>query len=305
MSLDDALYVLSITAVLALVDLTFAVLAGALSVRRLHRLDVLFALPALGLLSLGGVVWQPHEFLALRPLKRAEIEAVALANGQWEFIHRPMGTHESDRLTVPQDIAVHLFVRSDTERRQLYIPALRVRVEVDPGETASVWFRAEEPTTESSPLALHDRYRYRVYGDTGPLSVHVLGLEDYWAYHETGCSGPDCSAATNPMACWGEMLTVEMGCRGCHELEGPGMGPPLRGMWGSTTTLTDGRTALVDEAHLRRALHEPEADIAVGYGRATMPTYVPTENRLLAIAMYLESLAVPDPPFDKRSLNYP
>lgn len=303
MSLDDALYVLSITAVLALLDGTFAVFGAALSLRFLRALDVVFALPALGLLSLGWLAWGQHEFLAVMPLKRVEIEAVA-QNGQWIFTHRHTGVDEADSLTVPQEIAVHLTVRSETERRQLYIPALRVRVEVDPGETTSVWFRAPDLTPEDAPHPFYDRYRWRSPYETASYAVRVVNLDDYWA-HQEGCSlsfaWDHCTPVfgENELACWGERLAQEMGCMGCHTLEGPGLAPPLRGMWGSTTTLTDGSTHVVDDAYFTRALHEPTAELAMGYRDATMPVYNPTSSRLLALREYLVWLSNPNAPGPK------
>jgi len=293
-SLDDALYVLSITAVLALLDGTSAVFGAALSLRFLRLLDVVFALPALGLLSLGWLAWGPHEFLAVMPLKRVEVEARAESDG-WEFLHMHTGAQDYQSLTVPLDVPVHLTVRSETERRQLYIPALRVRVEVDPGETASVWFTASELTPQEAPLALYDRYLSRHADDTAALSVQVVALDEFWARQE-GCSpGFECDPrfGKNLMACWGEELASQMGCMGCHTLEGPGLAPPLRGMWGSSTTLTDGSTHVVDDAYFTRALLEPAAQMAMGYDEATMPAYNPTSNRLVALREYLVWLSNP------------
>ncbi|MBK7150786.1 MAG: c-type cytochrome [Sandaracinaceae bacterium] len=311
MSLDDALYVLSITAVLALLDGTFAVFGAALSLRFLRGLDVVFALPALGLLGLGWLVWGPHELLAVLPLKRVEITAEA-RDGQWHFVHMHTGAQETDALTVPHDIPVHLTVRSETERRQLYIPTLRVRVEVDPGETESVWFRAAAPTREDAAYVVYDRYRprYPEY-EREPFTVRVVSLDDFWAYQEP-CSLPfpwdQCGErfGDNELACWGERLSQEMGCMGCHAVDGPSVGPPLRGMWGSTTTLTDGRTPVVDDQYFTRALLRPQADIAAGFDGADMPAYHPTPDRILALRAYLMWLTDPNAPVLKeRNLRDP
>jgi cytochrome c oxidase subunit 2 len=65
------------------------------------------------------------------------------------------------------------------------------------------------------------------------------------------------------------------GCTACHSLDGArGIGPSWRGIYGETVTFTDGRTAVVDDAYLRRSMLEPGADIVEGYQNVMVPAAV-------------------------------
>lgn len=87
----------------------------------------------------------------------------------------------------------------------------------------------------------------------------------------------------------GEELSAELGCVPCHGDEDTSLGPALTGLWGSEVLLEDGRSVIADEAYVKRAITDPEADMVPGYD-SSMPRYGLTDDELDALAEYIRSL---------------
>lgn len=95
----------------------------------------------------------------------------------------------------------------------------------------------------------------------------------------------------------GAGLFVADGCSACHSIAGrAGLGPSFAKFAGNRVVLTDGRSALVDEAFLRRALLEPRATALRGYPLAPMLAAVArlhfAEHRadVTALAAFIEQI---------------
>jgi mono/diheme cytochrome c family protein len=82
------------------------------------------------------------------------------------------------------------------------------------------------------------------------------------------------------------------GCVVCHSIDGqPGVGPTFKGMFGKESMLVDGTMVRIDDAYIRRAILEPNAQIANGYS-ASMPTYSGqlSDSELDALVQYIKEL---------------
>ena len=99
--------------------------------------------------------------------------------------------------------------------------------------------------------------------------------------------------AEGTMGQQGERLFGQYGCSTCHQLEGQGRGPNLRGVYGSRISLADGRSAIVDDAFIRESILNPNAHIVAGYKPDVMPSYTGqiSEEGLLQLIVYIKSLA--------------
>jgi cytochrome c1 len=83
---------------------------------------------------------------------------------------------------------------------------------------------------------------------------------------------------------------MELGCVSCHSVDGArSEGPTWKGLYGSQVTRADGTVVTVDEAYLRRAIRDPQADVAPGYAMA-MPTVEVTDAQLDRLVAYIRSL---------------
>jgi cytochrome c oxidase subunit II len=96
------------------------------------------------------------------------------------------------------------------------------------------------------------------------------------------CSG-------EPAALTGEELAADVGCVSCHTAEDTRLAPTWHGLFGEEVTLEDGTTVTADEAYLRRAILEPEAEVVEGY-RPTMPRFELTPEEVDDLVSYIAGL---------------
>jgi cytochrome c oxidase subunit 2 len=69
----------------------------------------------------------------------------------------------------------------------------------------------------------------------------------------------------------GKLLFKQLNCATCHSINGDnGLGPTMKGYFGSEVQYSDGSSERVDEQHAREAIINPAKKIMAGYG-PTMP----------------------------------
>ncbi len=90
--------------------------------------------------------------------------------------------------------------------------------------------------------------------------------------------------------CNGEHLFLVSGCTDCHTEERPDWGPDFSGLFDTTVTLADGRTARVDEGYLRRGVSDPTSEVRVEWvGGPNMPPYTFHDAQLDWLIAYLKT----------------
>jgi mono/diheme cytochrome c family protein len=94
------------------------------------------------------------------------------------------------------------------------------------------------------------------------------------------------------LAAQGEQLFASVGCAGCHRSDGAGIGPSLNGIYNQPQTLTDGSTAVADEAFLIESILNPTAKVVEGY-QPIMPPYQGqlSDDQVAQLVEYIKSLA--------------
>jgi cytochrome c oxidase subunit 2 len=105
-------------------------------------------------------------------------------------------------------------------------------------------------------------------------------------------SGDDAGdAGLSELAQRGKQVAADTGCTACHGSDGRGgVGPGWVGLAGSTVTLEDGSQVTADDAYLRRAITDPQAEIVEGYS-VKMPEYPNlTDEDLDALVAYMTEL---------------
>lgn len=92
----------------------------------------------------------------------------------------------------------------------------------------------------------------------------------------------------------GKRYAARLGCAACHSLDGgSGIGPTWKGLFGSKRLLADGTTLVADEVYLRRAILDPDTDIADGFAKGIMPTDFGdtlTDKKLIPIIDLIKSI---------------
>lgn len=263
--------------------------------------------PVFLLVYLFHAGWQGYIFGAVAPSNSLEIHVTG-KQWTWDFTHMPSGAQESNALTVPVNQPVRMTMSSADVLHSFFVPAFRVKRDVVPGMFTTLWFEATHTTPDDEPLTLFcAEYCGATAGITAENSVarntnhstmlaslRVTSREAYDA-HVASLDGPpaECASAADPMACWGEKLSVEMGCMGCHNTTGAtgGVAPTWRGLFGNSRSFTDGTTREADENYIIQSVLEPQSQVVQGFTTANMPVYNPTENRRLALVAYIRSLA--------------
>jgi cytochrome c oxidase subunit 2 len=90
----------------------------------------------------------------------------------------------------------------------------------------------------------------------------------------------------------GAALLDELGCTGCHSLDGTeSVGPSLKGVHGRTVTVESGgaeRTGVADDAYIMRAILDPGAEVVKGFP-PIMPEGLATEEQAGQILEYLKA----------------
>jgi cytochrome c oxidase subunit 2 len=90
----------------------------------------------------------------------------------------------------------------------------------------------------------------------------------------------------------GEKLFTQFDCVNCHGSGRRQRCPPLGGLYRTMVRLSDGRTALFDDAYIRESVLDPKAKVVAGY-EPIMPTFrgQVSEEQMLALIAYIKSLS--------------
>jgi cytochrome c oxidase subunit 2 len=229
------------------------------------------------ILSMVMFVWGADLFfrLARPPLDSMEIFVIGK---QWMWkVQHPEGVREINELHVPVGRNVALTMGSEDVIHDFSIPAFRVKMDVVPGKTTTLWFNATVPGT-------YHIFCMEYCGTNHSAmigQVHAMAPEEYASWLSGGTSG------ASPVAA-GEKLYNDDACVTCHDT---GRGPSLNGLAGSTVELADGRTVVADDTYLRESIVNSQAKIVKGY-QPIMPVFqgVISEEGLMNLIAYIKSL---------------
>jgi cytochrome c oxidase subunit II len=197
----------------------------------------------------------------------------------WKLQH-PDGPRELNELHVPTGRPVKLVLASEDVIHSFFIPAFRVKMDVVPGRTTTMWFEATKPGTYHLFCA--------EYCGTGHSRMvgRVVVLEPR-AYQEwlSGMAG-----GASPVE-QGRRLFERLGCGTCHNDQPGARGPDLRGLYGSRAGFEGGGSAVVDDNYLRESILDPNARVTAKWP-PVMPAYRGqiNEEGLLALIAYIKSM---------------
>ncbi len=157
------------------------------------------------LLTLFFFAWGATLFLGHKTLPPGALQVDAIGRQwMWKFQH-PGGQSEINDLHVPvgQNVVLHMI--SQDVIHALYIPALRIQMDVLPDRYTDMWFKADRPGTYHLFCSEYCGTDHSVMGG----SLTIMTAADYQRW--LGRSGSD---GTLPAA--GEALFSSYGCAGCH-----------------------------------------------------------------------------------------
>jgi cytochrome c oxidase subunit II len=199
----------------------------------------------------------------------------------WSFTYKNGLT--SDVLYVPANHSVFLNMKTLDVLHGFYAPAFRIKRDLVPGMTTTLWFQTKDPGTSDIMCSQ--------YCGLGHSSMHttiiVLPQEEFDKWYASG-KPPEAEEE-------GRKVFTAYGCAGCHSLVGAeGAGPPLDKTYGSKIvmiTKEGEKTVTADEEYLRRAILDPGVEIVKGY-QAIMPSLKGkvSDKELDELINFMESL---------------
>ncbi len=200
------------------------------------------------------------------PPKSTEVVYVEAKQWMWKFTYQD-GRSTNNVLTVPVGTPIRLVMGSRDVIHSFFVPAFRVKQDVVPGRTMTVWFEATK--TGTFPIWCTE---YCGLNHSLMLGeVVVMAPEDYERWKSRPAADDEHTEAN--LVELGRQVAVRRACVACHTLDGQRhVGPTWKGLYGAERTLTDGRRVVADEAYLTRSMMEPNVDLVSGYP-TVMPTY--------------------------------
>ena len=198
----------------------------------------------------------------------------------WKFQHLE-GQREINELHIPAGRPIKITISSEDVLHSLYFPAFRTKMDAIPGRYTELWFEANTPGTYHIFCT-----EYCGTNHSGMIgSVTVLEPAAFQAWLQGGGEG-------GTLAQRGARLFDSMACSSCHLDTGRGRGPSLKDIVGTTVTLQDGSTVVVDDTYLRESILTSQAKIVQGF-QPLMPTFqgLISEENLVALIEHVKSLS--------------
>ena len=142
--------------------------------------------------------------------------------------------------------------------------------------------------------SIKDGFYFTVHNVGSLVLNKEFGAIDFQAIYQNSAAKAEGAKESEISAERGEALFKQLGCNGCHAIDGgtAGMyGPPLDKMYGSEREFTDGTKAIADDEYIKESVLEPLKKIVKGYN-PEMPSYVGIldDNDIASITLYLKGL---------------
>ena len=233
------------------------------------------------LIAMVMFVWGAKLYYEMRrpPAESLQIYAVG-KQWMWKFQHLD-GQREINELHVPVGRPVKVLVTSEDVLHDLYFPSFRTKIDAIPGRYMPMWFTATKPG------------RYHIFcaeycGTKHSGMIGTVIVMEPTQYQEWLAGG----GTEGTMAERGSKLFNDLACNTCHLDNGQGRGPSLKDLVGKAVEMTDGSTAVVDEAYLRESILNSQARVVKGF-QPLMPTFqgLISEEGLAALIEHIKSLS--------------
>jgi cytochrome c oxidase subunit 2 len=233
-------------------------------------------------------VWSAQLFVQSQAAPADALPVYVVAK-QWMWkVQHLGGQREINELHVPLGPSVRLIMSSQDVIHSFFIPAFRVKHDVVPGTTETIWFKPRRAGVFHLFCAEycgtdHSRMTGRIVVMEQPAFARWLALQD----------------VGGTLAAGGAKLFRQFGCSGCHGAGSQVRAPALDRLYGRPVPLSDGTIEIADERYIRDSILKPKARVAAGY-QPLMPSYEGkmSEDELVQVTAYIKSLAdnaVPPP----------
>jgi cytochrome c oxidase subunit 2 len=192
----------------------------------------------------------------------------------------------STELVLPVNKQALLNLSSNDVIHSFWIPEFRVKQDLLPGDGFERELRVTPIELGEFKVRCAELCGREHYNMLAP--VKVLSQEDFdsWVTAQTETISDD------PVL-RGENLAQQFGCKACHTSDGSELvGPSWLGIFGSTVSLDDGSSVIVDQEYLMRSIREPGAQVVAGYQNIMPGNFGEdlTEEQINDLIAYIQSL---------------
>jgi len=176
---------------------------------------------------------------------------------KWNWLFEYPNGARSNELHVPVGRPVKLRMSSADVIHSFYVPQFRVKQDVLPNRYSTVWFEATKQDTFQVFCTEYCGTQHSVM--LAPVIVQSQDVFNAWLAEAV-------VGADAPPAERGRLLYQQLGCQGCHSLDGTAaIAPTFQGLAATPRQFADGTTAVADENYLRESIVEPAAKVVQGY----------------------------------------
>ena len=163
-------------------------------------------------------------FLKKVPVDAMKVKVIAR---QWSWLFEYENGTKSTELKVPVGKPVKLSLTSQDVIHGFYAPAFRIKQDVVPGMTNTLWF---QPTEVGAWDVFCTQYCGLQHAKM-VTQIVVLPVEEFNSWYQKGREEMEAVKGKSR----GAQLFQEKGCMACHSMDGtPRVGPSLKGLFGKT-----------------------------------------------------------------------
>ncbi len=229
----------------------------------------------------------------LRAVRAVDPQAfeVRVIASQWNWQFEYPGGVVSDALYLPVNKQVVLKLESRDVLHSFWVPEFRIKQDVVPGMILD--YRVT-PNKE-------DTYKIRCAELCGTKHSEMEDLVVVWPeskYNEwldaqtklAIIAEATAAADPNPSPARGEKLYTQLGCAGCHSLDGSkGQGPTWKGLFGSEVHLSDGSVITADDGFIFESIKFPDVKIVEGF-KPGMPNFGLTDKKIADLIAFIKTI---------------
>lgn len=229
-----------------------------------------------------------------------------LGNTQTRFVSfkNPFGINPADpnaqddiliangALHLPKDQPVQVLLRSLDVLHDFYVPHFRVKMDAVPGIVSSLWFKPTKvgkydlACAEYCGMGHHTMHNVVIVDQPQDFQLW-LGSQPTFSQLQQASASP----STDPLVEKGQQLAQELGCLGCHSIDGsPAAGPSWKGLFERKESLSTGSAVIADAAYIEESISNPKAKLVKGYADI-MPAYTLDRKDLDALLAFTRSLS--------------
>lgn len=219
--------------------------------------------------------WRDYSYVISPKQDEYEINVIGQ---QWQWqVQYASGRSFTNEVYIPVNKPIRFVMTSKDVLHSFFVPEFRIKQDTVPGQFTTLHVTPNKTGTFHIFCAEYCGTAHsKMIG-----SVHVLSQEDFQRWEDgllevkKAAAEPlePSAARTMTMAESGKHIFRSKACVTCHSVGGErGIGPTVRGMFGSEVELQGGTMVKADENYIRESIMDPMKKIVKGYA-PHMPTF--------------------------------